>query len=185
MTWLAVSHRPSRPAALWATSLSLLVLAVAAFATGGVEQPAFAVCCALTALGPLRATSKARERALLLAYGVGAWALFGLAPVVTIAEPLGGPYGGHPLVFVAGVAAAVARIAVLSRPSTKTWSCPTDSVGADRSDERNAQGREVVHQDGSRKRQARAIVRESEREGHDGNGRKPRREQRQGHRRLV
>jgi len=135
---LSVFDDASRPAGLWATSLALFLLAAAALGTGGLEQPAFAVYCALTAFGPLRATSTACERAVLLAYGVGAWALFGLAPVATIAEPLGGPYGGHPLVFAFGLAVAIARIAALSRPSTKAWSSPRDSTGAQRSDERNA-----------------------------------------------
>jgi hypothetical protein len=111
----------ARPTALWATSALMLALAVVAGVLGGLDQPAFAAYCALTAVGPLRATSATRERATLLAYGLGAWALFGLAPVVTIAEPLGGPYGGHPLVFAAGILVAAVRIRVLASPSVKAW----------------------------------------------------------------
>ena len=101
--------------ALRLTRLALVAVGLAAAITGGADQPAFAICCAITGLVPLRATSTGRERARLLAYGLCAWAVIGLAPVVTIAEPLGGPYGGHPVVFVAGLAAGVARIWALSR----------------------------------------------------------------------
>lgn len=114
----------SRPATLWATSLLLLTLGLTAFALGGLAQPAFAAYCGLTAFGPLRATSTARERAVLLAYGLLAWALFGLAPVATIGEPLGGPYGGHPVVFVLGVALAVLRIRALVSARASAWFSP-------------------------------------------------------------
>jgi hypothetical protein len=106
---------PPRVDSLRLTRLGLLVVGLAAGITGGANQPAFAICCAVAALVPARTTSSWRERALLLAYAVCAWALIGLAPVITIAEPLGGPYGGHPLVFVAGLAAGIARVWALSR----------------------------------------------------------------------
>lgn len=114
----------SRPRILWASSLALVALGFAALALGGLKQPAFGAYCVVVAAGPIRATAASVERAVLLAYGLGAWALFGLAPVFTIGEPLGGPYGGHPVLFVAGLAGAVSRIWALSSATTHRWSRP-------------------------------------------------------------
>jgi hypothetical protein len=113
-----------RPAALWASSVLIVALGIVAFLRGGLAQPAFAAFCALTAAVPLRATSTAQERATLIAYGFGSWSLFGLAPVVSIGEPLGGPYGGHPLVFAFGLVLSIVRIRALGSQHAVAWFRP-------------------------------------------------------------
>ena len=125
MTGLAPTlNRVPRPRALLVTSLSLWGIALSAGIVGGLGQPAFALCAALAAVLPLRATAPARERGLLVAYAFGAWSLVGLGPVLTIAEPLGGPYGGSPWLFACGLIAAGFRIWALSSGATGAWCRP-------------------------------------------------------------
>lgn len=114
----------SRPKTMWVSSIGLLAVGALAIASGGLKQPAFGLCCVVAGLGPWFATSAGLERSQLLAYIVFAWSLFGLTPVLMIGEPLGGPYGGSPVIFAAGVLASLGRLFSLSRPQSKAWFAP-------------------------------------------------------------
>jgi hypothetical protein len=116
--------RRRRPASLWGSCALLLGLAIAGGLAGGLEQPAFPAVLAFVAAGPLRPSEPARERAVLLAYGVIAWAIVGLAPLLTAGMALGGPYGGHPILFALSLLAAVIRVRVLRGPAMLAWVRP-------------------------------------------------------------
>lgn len=114
----------SRPPALWGSSVGLVALGALAVGFGGLAQPAFGVCCLVAGLGPWVATSSSRERSQFLGYVVLAWSLFGLMPVLTIGEALGGPYGGPPWSFALGVLVALGRLISFSLPQTRRWFLP-------------------------------------------------------------
>lgn len=106
------SPRPrSRREDLWFRAV-LAGIAVAALWMGGTSQPVFGGFLALFALASPAVT---RDWAMLLACALGGWSLFGLMPVLTIGEPLPGPYGGAPWVFGAALGLSAWRVDRLRR----------------------------------------------------------------------
>lgn len=124
MTERATAERSSIPLALIYTSAGLWALGAVALTVNGRAQPAFALFCGVVSVAPFRGHTGQDDWGRLLCYALAAWSLFGLAPLATIGEALGGPYGGHPMLFVVGLVLAVLRLRVLASPAVKSWLRP-------------------------------------------------------------
>jgi hypothetical protein len=122
--------RVSAPLVVIASTGLLGLGAIAALIGQLPEPPVFAAAVLLAAVVPWRRSHRQRTWGIGLAYGVLAWALFGMAPFLTIGEDLGGPYGGSTAAFAFALVAAVLRIGALSREAACAWTEPRWVLGA-------------------------------------------------------
>lgn len=102
----------------WLPRALLLLFGAIALYLGGVDQPVFGVSVLMLASFPSARWEPGRDWQQLAGYAIAGWSLFGIMPMLTIGEALGGPYGGSPIVFActmpvaAWYALSVRRIAI-------------------------------------------------------------------------